>query len=370
MRGWQALCILSRFVTTELAEIVCNKTFLAMGKGSLHSQIRYFVEIFTIQCARRHPLVFGKALVEQITRVDLSLQMTSSLMIIGGNLIVGRYEADFFRQDKGEGETLSVDLDLFLSGVIPWLSSTQGFSRAIAQLLVHKLIPLVVDVTVSSSERDSDWYLRLIYHFLEENSDMKRLRRKQSKFFFGYDADSACTPEGIFSTPVDDGGEADPQNMVEVIKACLKEVYLEAHIDSTPSWKQLQKASSTQQIDVEESLKGRDVVNFQRKIIPLDALNLSLEELRENRLRNAAGRQRQPLIVCASLVDKVPNLGGLARTAEIFGADRLVVPDILQTKLDNFKSLSVGAADWIEIEECREEVGSTMLAGFLFHLPV
>jgi tRNA guanosine-2'-O-methyltransferase len=103
-----------------------------------------------------------------------------------------------------------------------------------------------------------------------------------------------------------------------------------------------------------------DVVNFQRKIIPLDALNLALEELREKRLRNSAGRKKQELIVCATLVDKVPNLGGLARTAEIFAADRLVIPDLRVAKMDNFKSISVGAGDWIEIEECKEEVRQRM----------
>jgi hypothetical protein len=33
-----------------------------------------------------------------------------------------------------------------------------------------------------------------------------------------------------------------------------------------------------------------------------------------------------------------------------------VIPDLRVTKMDNFKSLSVGAGDWIEIEECKEEV--------------
>jgi tRNA G18 (ribose-2'-O)-methylase SpoU len=106
--------------------------------------------------------------------------------------------------------------------------------------------------------------------------------------------------------------------------------------------------------------EGSDVVNFQRKIIPLDALNLALEELREKRLRNSAGRKKQELIVCATLVDKVPNLGGLARTSEIFAADRLVIPDLRVAKMDNFKSICVGAGDWIEIEECKEEVRQKM----------
>ena len=97
-------------------------------------------------------------------------------------------------------------------------------------------------------------------------------------------------------------------------------------------------------------------MNFQRKIIPLDSLNLAMEDLREKRIRNAAGNRKQQLIVCATLIDKVPNLGGLARTAEIFSASQLVIPDIGVCKMDNFKSLSVGAGDWIDIEEVKEAV--------------
>lgn len=38
---------------------------------------------------------------------------------------------------------------------------------------------------------------------------------------------------------------------------------------------------------------------------------------------NAVGRKRQELIVCATLVDKAPNLAGLTRTCEVFGASKV-----------------------------------------------
>jgi hypothetical protein len=218
MRGWQALCVLSRFVTSDIAERVCAAVFEALGE-MLHGQIRYFIEIFALQCTRNHPIVFGNALVEQLIRQDLSLQQIASLMILGGNLIVGRYQLDFFRQYETEGEH-TVRLNLVLSGVIPALSSTQGFSRSIAQLLVHKLIPLVVDVDSPPSgpgTEDSDWYLRSLYSFLDKNSEMKRLRKKQVKFFTHYEVDSVCTPEGVLSIPVDEGGEAVPLHLVRCI---------------------------------------------------------------------------------------------------------------------------------------------------------
>ena len=109
-----------------------------------------------------------------------------------------------------------------------------------------------------------------------------------------------------------------------------------------------------------EMVEGEDddesLVNFQRKILPVDSLNLSLETYHQQKLRNGAGRARQSLIVCAALIDKAPNLAGLCRTAEIFAAEKLIVPDLTVSKMDNFKSISVGAEDWITIEECKENV--------------
>jgi hypothetical protein len=360
IRGWQALCILSRFVVSESALYVGEKVFECMGE-ILHGEIRYFIEVFAIQCSRNHPVIFGNALVKQITRTDLSLQQVSSLMIVAGNLVVGRYRGDFFQQFRAqEWEGRLTSLGLLLSGLVPWLGSTQGFSRAIAQLLVHRLIPMVVDVSAplnGGRAGDNEWYLRSIYNFLEQNSEMKRLRTKQVTFFEQYDVDIACTPEGVLTIPVSEGGEAFPVHAVEIMKESLREVFQEATMENTPTWKHLEAVAPTNDgLAFDASLPGDSVTNFQRKIIPIDALNLALEDIQEARQRNRAGRKKQKLIVCATFIDKVPNLGGLARTAEIFAAEKLVIPDLRVAKTDSFRGLSVSAGDWIEIEECREEV--------------
>jgi len=363
IRAWQALCVLSRFVTVEIAQSVCLRVFQAMALN-LHGQIRYFIEVFTIQCAQFHPAVFGSAFVKEISRRDLSLQHVSSLMIIGGNLIVGRYSTKFMQFNKGSD---SVPVNDVLAGVLPWLSSTQGFSRAIAQILVHKLIPLVVDVRAStgrdavskSAVRSNNWFLRSLWTFLEENPEMKRLRKKQTKFFEKYDADSVCTAEGVLAIPVDEANEANPLHMVEAMKQCLKDVFEESHQNDAPAWKQVKEMLDGMEMpslsNVIDSDEDKNIVKFQRKILPIDSLYLAMEESRAENLRNAAGRIRSNLIVCASLIDKVPNLAGLARTAEIFAADSLVIPDRSVCKMDNFKGISVSADEWINIEECRED---------------
>jgi hypothetical protein len=361
IRSWQALCLLARFVTEEVANKVSSLMFHALNEN-LHGQIRYFVEIFAIQLARRHPAVFGSKYVKEICRPDLSLQQVSSLMVIGGNVIIGRYKNDFLNQSSYT-ENGRISLHEVLSGVIPWLSSTQGFSRAIAQSMVYELIPLVIDISKGDASQSGDnWYLCSLYRFLDENPEMKRLRKKQAKAFEQYDVDYTCTAEGLLSIPVDESGEANPVNVVDAIKKCLEEVYLEAHEHETPVWKQVEQLLLAQEEDHGSSLDEKEgIVNFQRKIIPMDSLDLALKESRERKLRNVSGRKRRSLVICASLIDKVPNLGGLARTAEIFAAESLVIPDIKVVSTDNFKSLSVGATEWIEIEECGEDVSAILV---------
>lgn len=359
MRAWQALCILSHFVSARIAKQVCECTFKCIEE-TIHSQVRYFVEIFAIKCAALNQEVFCEKFMDEILRTDLTLQQIASLMILGGNWIVGRYKLDFFFPDKNSN---NIRLRRVVAGVIPWLSSTQGFSRAIAQLLVYAVIPLVVDVEKKGAtdpiSGGSDWLYRLIFNFLDQNKEMIRLRKKQLQFFETYEIESICTPEGVLGIPVDEGDEADPAHLVDVMKQTLIDVYDEAHGSDAPVWKQMaeimQKETEKQIPGGGEARNGNDLVNFQRKIIPLDALNLAMESQREIKLKNAVGQKKQQLIVCAALIDKIPNLGGLARTAEIFAADRLIIPDKSVCKMDNFKSVSVGAGEWIDIEQVRPE---------------
>jgi hypothetical protein len=336
MRAWQALVILSRFVTDDIADQVCQSVFASLSEP-IHSQIRYFMEVFTIQCARKHSDLFGEAFVNDISRTDLSLQHVASLMIMGGKFILShKNQLDYFAQDADKSRLKRV-----LASIIPWLSSTQGFSRGIAQILVFALIPRVLDdpkdLNAANPTESNDWYLKVTYDFLEKNKDMQRLRSKQTAFFSDdptdSNAESGMDLKSIMSMAVDEADEVDAVHAIDAIKECLRSTYEEAHEDNIPVWKQIDQWKAEQELlqDSEEDSDddGNDGVNnatFQRKIIPLDSLNLTLEDLREQRLSNAAGMHKQPLIVCASLVDKIPNLGGLARTSEIFAAQSLIIP--------------------------------------------
>lgn len=95
----------------------------------------------------------------------------------------------------------------------------------------------------------------------------------------------------------------------------------------------------------------------------LSALNTGDEgqALRHQLIESSKGARRQDLIVVASLINKIPNLAGLARTCEIFRAAALVVEDVAVTRTDVWKAIAVSSTDWLRILECPENA----LAAFL-----
>ena len=59
--------------------------------------------------------------------------------------------------------------------------------------------------------------------------------------------------------------------------------------------------------------------------------------------------------MCASLIDKAPNLAGLTRTCEIMNAQALIINNRAVTKTDEFKNICVTADKWLPIHEVKEK---------------
>ena len=62
-------------------------------------------------------------------------------------------------------------------------------------------------------------------------------------------------------------------------------------------------------------------------------------------------RAHPDLIVVASLIDKLPNLGGLCRTCEILGVGQYVIPCAKFVEEAEFQSVAVTAHQWTPIQE-------------------
>lgn len=66
-------------------------------------------------------------------------------------------------------------------------------------------------------------------------------------------------------------------------------------------------------------------------------------------------RHRNEIIMCAALIDKVPNLAGLARTSEIMNASSLVINNRAVVETEEFKGVSVTSEKWLPIYEVQEK---------------
>jgi tRNA guanosine-2'-O-methyltransferase len=64
-------------------------------------------------------------------------------------------------------------------------------------------------------------------------------------------------------------------------------------------------------------------------------------------------KAKKEFIVVASLLEKIPNFGHLFRTGEIFGINKLVIPNknILEDK--EFKGISKSGEKWLESIEIK-----------------
>ncbi|GBG75871.1 hypothetical protein CBR_g21115 [Chara braunii] len=84
-----------------------------------------------------------------------------------------------------------------------------------------------------------------------------------------------------------------------------------------------------------------------------DELLLNTARIQSRQLASLRGN-RQDLIVVASLIGRIPNLAGLARTCEVFKASSLVVSDGRVVADKQFQLISVTAERWIPIVEVPE----------------
>lgn len=86
--------------------------------------------------------------------------------------------------------------------------------------------------------------------------------------------------------------------------------------------------------------------NYQRKILPWEYVEYNVTQN-----KRLIRRKRNEIILCAALIDKIPNLAGLARTCEIMNASSLIMNNAALCKTEEFKGISVTSEKWLPIYE-------------------
>lgn len=97
--------------------------------------------------------------------------------------------------------------------------------------------------------------------------------------------------------------------------------------------------------------------NVQKKVIPWRLM--TPQDTNDEDLRKVAVDDERGLILVTSLINKLPNLGGLCRTSEIFSVKEMVVNSLRVMNEKSFESVSVSSHKWLR--NVREVITYTFL---------
>lgn len=343
LRCWQSLCVLSPAIDKTILEGVLTRYFATIRDKCL-GEIRTHMEIFGALLTRHYPDRLLPPCLELLHDSNLPQHVQCTAFIVLGFVLF------HLPQEADTTKILSKEMVLRVTNVIlPWIGVSSGLSRAIALLLLLDLIPRVCNVDCTTPEHA---HLRGIYKMITNNKETQKVLSRQQSFFRAYPLDGKDTLRGLLEMPRDPSGEIVPDNLVNVVlrvfRSSVLEVQQEDRLCLTPG-----DASS-------RALPGafaeaEAITRLQTKVVPFDELKLALQSDAYSRSLNGALRKRQRLVVCASLVDKVQNLAGIARTCEIFSVESMVMHDMNVKKSDVFKGIAVSSDNWLPMQEVKRE---------------
>jgi len=353
-RLWQVILLLEPYADNDLMADVVNRCYRILDEQNNLISIRYLIEWLITRALLKNPSLIPNFL----SRVS---KYSEKAQLICSHLSISYLVATSLREKSDQIKYLP----LIIKALQPWPLTHLYAPRlmAMAVLLKIKRICSETDHLKNIFGNSLDY----IQAFMENNEDcLNHIRRVEQEYFVAeFHPIRNYTLDFIFHYLLLFSGV--PEDEIIPIRLFVsKNPNPPALIPFTQSNFQVRPEWSTRRIKEEEALKtwsnGRVVVtaqtsledsveNIQKKITPWDLLVQNDAEITRSTIQE---KKRHDLVVIATLIDKLPNLGGICRTCEIFNANKLVVHDIKVREHPIFKNLSVSSEKWLPMEEVRE----------------
>eukprot|EP00850_Spirogloea_muscicola_P013167 SM000088S23708 [mRNA] locus=s88:254230:265415:+ [translate_table: standard] len=286
---------------------------------------------------------------------------------------------------------------LVLPEVLPSMTSHHHNLRSFTQILLFRVLSQLPEVTQQGAKALDSHILHSLFKYLENNKDCSRLRVSVNAYLDRFDPIEAATPRGMFTTGSE--GEQDPfhpagnlpfecmpvavydrvahflKDARESLRKCMAEDSAQLDLEAVTSSAHQAAREASPASDVVDEHHAVDGLlleepglshtwDFQRKMKSHndDFLLQGSDDSEGDHLgaaphddqTDATSGGRQGVIVVGSLVDRVPNLAGLARSCEVFRASCLVVSDLRVVKDRHFQQISVTAEQWVPMAEVPE----------------
>uniref|UniRef100_K3WD53 tRNA/rRNA methyltransferase SpoU type domain-containing protein n=1 Tax=Globisporangium ultimum (strain ATCC 200006 / CBS 805.95 / DAOM BR144) TaxID=431595 RepID=K3WD53_GLOUD len=370
IRCWQALCVLSKHVHSGSIEAVSDGLWQAFVFPHLPA-MRFYMEIFAMRMIMRFPQVTIQGhVVPLLQNCNLIPQVGASLLVVAGYAVSHHVHL----------ESDPKLCDALLHAMLPWLNSSHGHTRTLVQFMLTTLLPQYLHQQQHATSKSGDLrFLTETASFLSRNKEMKRLYRRQANQLAKFRPEFECSLLGVLSSSqLNEFLELFPKDDVLLFttqfKRTMNELYAQFQRENfEEDTSTTTHTTSSNRSNGYTPLPAADaatrLMNVQRKIdtsatsILLDDSALPAAITGAGDATNIRNKTRQQVILCASLVDKIPNLAGLARTCEIFNASKLIVPNLRACEDDEmFATISVTANKWMPMEQVRPDNGELAAA--------
>ncbi|KAF6260973.1 hypothetical protein COO60DRAFT_830876 [Scenedesmus sp. NREL 46B-D3] len=394
VRAWQGLTAAANFLGSSRQRATAAaavKELLAQLSVNQPPSIKQYQEAIVAHLALRHPALLQELLLPQIASVEKGGAATGSHILIAVQVAL-----------HSPPEQQLGALPQLLRLLLPWTNHHSHHIRTFAQLGFCALLdakPLAEWPGWESALGPGGVAVAgEVARFMQTNSDFQRFRRSMGSGILGWSPRGITAPRRIFScclylagaedTPVTFEGVPEALmdriiNFLTAERAKLREaaVYRVAGYEGGPSTAAAAAAAGEghgtgagagsggpSAAAAAAAAAAVAVGDYQRKVSPSERAVLmadvldELEQHQQGAQAGPAGTRRGGLVVVASLISKLPNLAGLARTAEVLGAGALVLADRRVAADAAFTSISVTAERWVPIEEVKEAALLSWLA--------
>jgi len=251
------------------------------------------------------------------------------------------------KQEREDGEEREDRLGEALELVAPWCMAQQFGTRVVAQVCFRRLWRRCGE----GGRRSTLARLRVLRDCIVKSAAVNSGNHSEQRITEDFYLTVFCPRQHLTL--------ADVLHHFPRLCGLGAEEVVPEHLTSLLPPSHLPTSSHSSLADVVVEAKGKEVKdatptpggNIQRKLTPWASL-VGEVELEGGRLAEVQARPHPGLVLVASLVDKAPNLGGLARTCEILGVGSLVIANLAVTREKDFTATSVTAEKWVPLEEC------------------
>ena len=328
-----AILILIPDLTGESTEMAFEKALSGINAESVQWSIRYLCEWIIMKIALKDAKFlrliensYEKARVDKLNSIPSYLTILSNYHLITGT-----------------------GINDWMDRMIPWTMSHHFNTRSTAQMLFMKLYARNGDKTrhelVFQSIKEA------IYNHGKKNSANKL---KEDFYLTDFDPDLCFTLEDIIKhLPRLCGVTETEWTHFEAIYAKVDfRGLIRAESESGLKSRETPRPKGCESgCDFETNDGSANVI--QKKITPWTGM------LTQEMTQVKSQPKHPDLVLVASLIDRLPNLGGLCRTSEILGVGQFVLGNKSVVAETEFRNLSVTAHQWVTIKEVApENIGS------------